>query len=441
MFLTRRALPRRTFLQGLGATVALPLLDAMVPSATPLAATPADPVKRFGAVYIPNGVIMENWTPRAEGRDFELTPILKPLEPFRDRMVIVDNLSRPGGDSVTDHAVSSAGWLSGAVAKRTEAEDVRLGETIDQVIARRIGQSTPLPSLELATEDFTGFVGGCVPGYSCTYMNTISWASETTSLPMEINPRVVFERLFGQPGTREQRLAARREDRSILDSIAGDAADLERQLGARDRVRLDEYLDDLREIERRIQRSEALNSQEVSVIDAPLGIPDAFEEHVGLMFELMAAAYQADLTRVATFMMCREASMRTYPEIGINTPHHTISHHQNKPDQIALHAKLNVFHMEQFAKFVEKLQKTPDGDGTLLDHALIFYGAGMSNGNAHSPYPLPLAMLGKSSQIGGGRYFKAPERTSIANLWLEVADRFFGCEIESFGESTGHVAL
>ena len=441
MFLTRMALSRRTFLRGLGATVALPLLDAMVPAASALASTPANPVKRFGAVYIPNGVIMDQWTPRAEGRQFEFTPILKPLEPFRDRLVVVDNLSRPGGDSATDHAVSSAGWLSGVVAKRTEAEDVRLGETIDQVIARKIGQATPFPSIELATEDFTGFVGGCVPGYSCAYMNTISWASATTSLPMEINPRVVFERLFGQPGTKEQRLAHSREDRSILDSIAGDASQLRRRLGARDRDRLNEYLDDLREIERRIARTEAQSGQELTAIDEPLGIPDSFEEHVALMFQLLAVAYQADLTRVFTFMMCREASMRTYPEIEITTPHHTISHHQNKPDQIALHAKLNVFHMQQFAKFVDKLQATPDGDGSILDHSLIFYGAGMSNGNAHSPYPLPLLALGKGSEIGGGRYFKAPERTSIANMWLDVADRFYGCEIDAFGESTGHVAL
>jgi hypothetical protein len=284
-------------------------------------------------------------------------------------------------------------------------------------------------------------VGGCVPGYSCAYMNTISWASSTTPLPMEINPRVMFERLFGQPGTKEQRVSYMKEDRSILDSIAGDAGQLQRKLGARDRSRLTEYLDDIREIERRIQRTEAQSGREITVIDAPLGIPDSFEEHVALMFELLTVAYQADLTRVFTFMMCREASMRSYPEIGINEPHHTISHHQNKPDQIALHAKLNVYHMQQFARFVAKLEATPDGDGSLLDHSLIFYGAGMSNGNAHSPYPLPLVALGNHAEIKGGRHVAAPERTPIANLWLDVADRFFQCSLDGFGESTGHVEL
>jgi Protein of unknown function (DUF1552) len=441
MIITKMALPRRTFLRGMGATVALPLLEAMVPAATPLAETPAHPARRFGAVYIPNGAIMEQWIPRSEGRDFEFTPILQPLAPFRSQLVVVNNLSRAGGDSVTDHAVASAGWLSGAVAKRTEAEDVRVGPTIDQIIAKQIGQTTPFPSLELATEDFTGFVGGCVPGYSCAYMNTLSWASATTPLPMEINPRVVFERLFGRPGTQAQRLSYMKEDRSILDSITADAHQLERGLGVRDRARLGEYLDDIREIERRIQRTEVQNGKEITVLDAPMGIPDFFEAHAALMFDLLAVAYEADLTRVFTFMMAREASMRTYPEIGVDAPHHTISHHQNKPDQIALHAKVNLFFMQQFAKFVSKLQTTPDGDGSLLDHSLLFYGAGMSNGNAHSPHPLPLIVLGNGPDIKGGRHLAVRERTPIANLWLGVADGFFNCSLESFGESTGRVEL
>ena len=441
MFITKQAIPRRTFLRGIGATVALPLLDAMVPAATAAAQTAATPVKRFGAVYIPNGAIMDQWIPQSQGRDFDFTPILKPLEPFRDSLVVVNNLSRAGGDSVTDHAVASAGWLSGAVAKRTEAEDVRVGVTIDQVIAKQIGQTTPFPSIELATEDFTGFVGGCVPGYSCAYMNTISWASTTTPLPMEINPRVVFERLFGRPGTSEQRLAFMKEDRSILDSIAGDARQLQRGLGARDRSRVTDYLDDLREIERRIQRTEAQSGKEIEVIDAPLGIPDTFEEHCEVLFDLLSVAYQADLTRVFTFMMAREASMRTYPEIGVTTPHHTISHHQNKPDQIALHAKVNVLFMQQYAKFVAKLSTTPDGDGSLLDHSLLVYGAGMSNGNAHSPHPLPLVVLGNRNAIKGGRHIAVAERTPVANFWLGLAGSQFDCTLESFGESTGRVEL
>jgi Protein of unknown function (DUF1552) len=325
--------------------------------------------------------------------------------------------------------------------RQHNAAPVRLGPTIDQIIAKQIGQTTPFPSIELATEDFTGFVGGCVPGYSGAYMNTISWASSTTPLPMEINPRVVFERLFGQPGTKEQGVAYMREDRSILDSIAADGGQLQRGLGVRDRGRLTEYLDDIREIKRRIQRTEAQNGREITVIDAPLGIPDSFEEHVALMFELLTVAHQADLTRVFTFIICREASMRSYPEIGISEPNHTISHHQNKPDQIALHATLHAYHMQQFARFVEKLRGTPDGDGSLLDHSLIFYGAGMSNGNAHSPYPLPLVVLGNRSEIQGGRHFAAPDRTPIANLWLDVGDSFFQCSLDAFGESTGHVEI
>jgi hypothetical protein len=272
-------------------------------------------------------------------------------------------------------------------------------------------------------------------------MNTISWASPTTPLPMEINPRVVFERLFGRPGTQAQRLAYMKEDRGILDSISEDARQLQRGLGARDRTRLAEYLDDLREIERRIQRTEIQNGREITVIDAPLGIPEAFEDHVALMFDLLAVAYQADLSRVFTFMMSREASMRTYPEIGVGVPHHTISHHQNKPDQIALHAKVNVHHIQQFARFVEKLRTMPDGDGSLLDHSLIFYGAGMSNGNAHSPHPLPLVVLGNRAQIDGGRHLAVAERTPIANLWLGVANAFYKCTLDGFGESTGRVEL
>ena len=438
MFITKLALPRRTFLRGVGAAVALPLLESMVPAATALAQTAARPQRRLGFVYFPNGAVMEQWIPSTTEPGFALPSTLQPLEPFRDRLVVLSNLAR-AGTTIGDHAVAAAGWLTGVYAKKTEAEDVLANTTIDQIVARGIGQETPFPSLELATEDFTGYIGGCTPGFSCTYMNTISWASPTTPLPMEIDPRVAFERMFGRTGTAAQRLARMEEDRSILDSIADDARRLRVQLGARDRVRVDQYLDHVREIERRIQRTEALNGGQVTSIDAPLGIPESFEEHVSLMFDLLTVAYQADLTRVFTFMMSREASQRTYPQIEISEPHHTLSHHGNDPEKIRLNAKINVYHVAQFAKFVEKLAATPDGDGTLLDHSLIFYGGGMGNGNAHATDPLPLVALGGGAGKGN-RHIRPAPKTPAANLWISVADSF-GVRLDTFGNSSGRVEL
>jgi len=435
-FITKMSLPRRTFLRGLGVTIAIPLLDSMVPALTAAAKTAANGQRRLGFVYVPNGTIMDQWTPATAGSDFEFTPILKPLESLRDHLVVLSNFSRPGTDA--DHALASSGWLSGVTAKETEGQDFRLGRTIDQIIAAQIGQETPLPSLEVATEDFAGYVGGCSPGYACAYVNTLSWASPTTPLPMEINPRVVFERMFGRAGTGTQRLERMRTNRSVLDSIADELSHLHGGLGAHDNVRIDEYLGDVREIERRIQRMETRNSTELN-IDAPVGVPQSYEEHVGLLFELLAMAYQADVTRVFTFMMAREFSMKTYPMIGVSEPHHSVSHHQNRPEQIAKHAKINAYHVQQFSKFVEKLRVTPDGDGSLLDHSLLFYGAGLSNGNTHSPYPLPLLALGGG--IGkGNRHFQAPEQSPIGNLWVGVANSF-GTPLTSFGESTGRADL
>jgi len=438
MQIRKMHLPRRTFLRGLGTAVALPVLDAMVPSFTALAKTAATPQKRFGAVYIPHGAIMERYTPAKAGTGFDFTPILKPLQPFKDNLVVVSNLDRPGMDD--SHATASAAWLSGAIAKKTEGQDFRLGQTIDQVIARRIGGDTPFPSLEVATENLDGYVGGCSPGYACAYMNTISWSSETTPVPMEINPRVVFERLFGRPGTQAQRVARARQDASILDSVTEDLGDLESGLGPRDRVRLDEYLENIREIEQRIQRTEQRNSTETAIsLDAPIGVPESYQEHVSLMFDLMAVAWEADLTRVASFMMAREASMKTYPEIGITEPHHTISHHREKPDVKMAHATLNAYHTSLFAKFIAKLKATPDGDGTLLDHSMVFYGSGMSNANVHGPYPLPLVVLG-GWQGKGYRHLVTPERTPLGNVWVGVSD-MFGIPEHTYGESTGRVSL
>ena len=378
---------------------------------------------------------MDQWTPPT-GPDLTFTPILKPLEPLREYVSVVSNVFRAGE---ADHAVSVAAWLSSAVAKRTEAEDVRLGVTLDQIIAKTIGQETPFPSLELATEDFTGYVGGCSPGYSCAYMNTLSWATPTTPLPMEINPRVVFERLFGRAGTAAQRLARMEKNRSVLDSIREDARELQNGLGSADRARLNGYLDDIREIERRIQQTEAKNKTQVTTLDTPLGVPDVYGDHAGLMFDLAAVAYQADLTRVFSFMMAREASFKTYPEVEITIPHHPLSHHGNNPVLLATHAKLNTYHVSLFSKFVAKLGATPDGDGSLLDHSLILYGSGMSNGNAHSAGPLPLVAIG-GGMGKGDRHIQTAPKTPLGNMWVSVAEKF-GVEVSSVGGSNGKVDL
>jgi hypothetical protein len=438
MYISQLSLPRRTFLRGMGATVALPFLEAMVPAMTATARTAANPPRRWGAVFFPNGAIMEQWSPAGVGTGFDFSPSLKPLEGFRDSLVVVSNLTR-AGTTAGDHAVSAAGWLTGVYAKRTEAEDVRANTTIDQIAAKQIGQDTPFPSLELATEDFTGYVGACTVGFSCVYANTISWSTPTTPLPMEINPRVVFERLFGEPGTPGQRRAHRQRDLSILDVIAEEANALQRGLGARDRTRFTQYLDNIREIERRIQRTEDRNSAQVTTPDAPVGIPESFEEHVGLMFDLLTVAYQADLTRVFTFMMSRELSQRTYPQIGVPDQHHGVSHHGNDPEKIAKVAKINAYHARLFATFLERLRSTPDGDGSVLDHSLIFFGGGMGNPNQHAVGPLPMVVAG-GGVARRDRHLALPASTPVGNLWLTVANQF-DHPMEKFGESTGTIDL
>jgi hypothetical protein len=438
MFLRQRALPRRTFLRGAGTLLALPFLDAMVPASVALAQSPARPRTRFGAVFVPNGAIMEQWTPASVAAGFELPMILQPLEPLRDSLVVISNLTRAATQG-GDHAVSAAGWLTGAAAKRTEAEDIRAGITIDQVIARQIGQDTPFPSLEAATEDFTGYIGACTTGFSCAYANTISWSSPTTPLPMEINPRTLFERLFGEPGTPEQRAARIRRDRSILDFVGQEAAALSQTLGARDRVRLDQYLDNIREIERRIRRVEQHNAVTVTPVDTPIGIPESFEDHVALMYDLLAVAWEADVTRVFTFMVARELSARTYPQAGVPEQHHQVSHHGNDPATIAKVARINRYHTELFARFVTKLKAIPEADGSLLDHALIVYGGGMGNPNQHAEGPLPLVALGGGAGRGNRHLQHAPG-TPVGNLWVSVANRY-GATTDSFGESRGRVDL
>src|SRR5262245_8002596 len=337
MFSMKKRISRRAVLRGAGAAIALPFLESMVPALTPVARTAANPQTRFGVVFVPLGERPGFWTPTKVGPDFEFSQILKPLEPYRNWVTIVSELCNP----LDGHAVSVAAWLSGTIPFRTIAENVRAGITVDQVIANKIGQDTPFPSLELATEDFTGWIGGCDTAYSCAYMNTISWKSPTTPLPMEINPRVVFERMFGRPGTRAQRLARMQENRSILDSVMQDVADLEKKLGTKDRARLNDYLDNVREIEQRIQKSEKQATTSVTLPDAPIGIPEAFDEHAMLMYDLMAVAYEANITRVVSYMKSRDASQRVYPNIGVLEPHHAMSHHGNNPEKLAGLVKVN----------------------------------------------------------------------------------------------------
>jgi hypothetical protein len=441
MIISKLSIPRRTALKGVGAALALPLLDAMVPAMTALAQTPAAPRRRFGCVYVPHGAIMDRWTPAQTGSGFELSAILQPLEPFRQQLVVVTNLTRPEAGVDTNHAGAPASWLAGLPPKRTAGPDFELGPTLDQVVAQRIGQETTFPSLELATEDFSGLIGDCAPGFSCAYMNTLSWRSETNPLPMEINPRVLFERLFGGGATTDERLARMRADRSLLDFVAGDLQRLQSGIGARDRARLADYLDHVREIERRIQRAEQQARSLPDVPGEPVGVPESFEEHTTLIFDLLAVALQADLTRVFTFMMARELSQRTYPALGVTEPHHSISHHGNRASAIEAHATVNTYHVTLFSKFVERLRATGDGDGSLLDHSLILYGSGMGNGNVHSADKLPTLLVGGAGgRIAGNRHIVERDLTPNANLLLSVAE-LFGVEATRFGVSTGRVSL
>ena len=438
MFITKKSLSRRIFLKGAGVAVGLPFLESMIPALTPTAKAAATP-PRFGVVYIPNGAIMQQFTPATTGEGFAFTPILKPLEPFKDSLVVVTNLTRSHpGSQVGDHAVSAAGFLTGVWPKRTEAEDVLANTTIDQVVAKQIGGDSSLTSIELATEDFTGYVGGCSPGFSCAYMNTISWRTPTTPLPMETNPRAAFERIFGEAGTARERADRIQRQKSILDSISEEAGNLQRGLGPRDRARLGDYLDNIRDIEQRIQQAEkrSLGHSDVA-LDAPVGVPDSFEDHVALMFDVVAAAWQADVTRVFTFMMSRELSQRTYPQIGVTEQHHSVSHHQNNAEKIAKVVKINVYYAGMFAKFLNKLQTTEDGGGSLLDHSLVFYGAGMGDSNVHASDPLPIVAVGGGTGKGH-RHVQVATRTPVGCLWSAVANRY-GVKMERFGDGVGMI--
>ena len=443
-FIGKKHISRRTLLRGVGAAVSLPLLDSMVPAQTPLAKTAANPEIRLGLCFIPHGAVMANWTPEGEGADFKISRTLAPVEPFKDQVVVVTNLAHkmaaPGGpgDNGGDHTRSPAVFLNGVHPKRTDGADIQAGVTIDQIAAEKIGQATPLPSLELATEDFSGLVGSCDVGFSCAYMNTISWRTPTTPLPMEINPRVVFNRLFGDGANAQERLDRIDQQRSILDAVMGQVKHLEGNLGPNDRNRVAEYLDTVREIERRIQFAEKQNANSTLAVPvSPTGIPDDHQEHTKLMFDLMAIAYQANITRISTFMMAREVSYRTFPMLGISEGFHPASHHQNNPARLENLTKINTYHVSLMAYFLGKLKATPDGDGNLLDHSLILFGSGMSNSNVHNHSPLPVFVAGGAAgKLKGGRHLKYPEGTPMANLLLTILNKA-GIPQDRVGDSTG----
>ena len=446
MIITKHSLPRRTFLRGVGASLALPLLDSMVPAFAAVRSSAAKPVPRLFTGYVPNGVIMDRWTPAAEGALTDLPATLQPLTPFKDKLLVVSGLAdAPAfplpGEGTGDHVRAAATFLTGVHPKKTDGPDIRGGTSMDQIAAQALGTETVLTSLELAI-DPNELIGACEAGWSCAYANTLSWRNPTNPLPMENQPRAVFERLFGDTDntTPEARLARIQEDRSILDSLVHEVADFQRVLGPGDRTKVTQYLDAIRDIERRIQLAEAQSHRELPDLARPSGgIPDTFAEHARVMLDLQVLAFQADLTRVITFMMSREVSPRTYPELGIPDPHHGLSHHQNRPEQMAKLAKLNRHHIEQIAYFMEKLAGTPDGDGSLLDQVLIQYGSGISDGNQHLHVNLPVLVAGGAAgAVEGGRHLRVAEETPLTNLQLAVLDKL-GVHTETLGDSSGVV--
>jgi hypothetical protein len=438
MIITKKALPRRTFLRGLQATLALPLLDAMIPAATALAQTAAKPVRRLGFVYVPMGCDHGRWTPAGQGVLGDLSPILAPLEPIKEQLTVVTNLrleqSYPG-----THDTANAGFLSAAFAKHTESSDYFLGITADQVAAKQIGRDTQLPSLELAM-DLNPLAGVCNNGYACVYQNCLSWSSPTTPLPSEAHPRIVFERLFGEGDSADGRRAALRARASLLDSFSDDIARLKRRVGTADRARVDQYLDTVREVERQIQRAEAgAATNPTPDLDRPVGVPAAFADHAKLLFDLQVLAFQADITRVVTFQLARELNNRTYPEIGVPDPHHPTSHHGNDPEKLAKIAKINTFHVSLFAQFLEKLKATPDGDGSLLDNTVYLYGSGLGNSSIHDHENLPILVAGGAAcGMNGGRHIRYETGTPLANLHLTLLDRV-GVRLDKFGDSNGRI--
>lgn len=442
MMITKKAIPRRTLLRGLGATLALPLLDSMGPALSALKGAAASPVSRLGVFYVPNGMMMKNWTPEAEGTAFELRSIMAPLAAHKDRMVILSGLqSKPpaGIPSAGNHARASTRFLTDVPPKLSQSSELLAGTSMDQHAARVLGQETQLKSLELGL-DSRDWAGSCDVGFSCAYTNTISWSNPTTPLPVENDPRAVFERLFGDSGSTDAatRMARLHDDRSILDVVTDQIRRLQQGMGARDRAKIDQYVEAIRDIERRIQKAEEQQTRELPTVAQPAGVPPTFEEHAKLMLDLQVLAYQSDLTRVITFMFGRELSGRSYPELGVNDAHHPTSHHQDDPVKLANLTKINTFHMKLFAYYVDRLGATPDGDGSLLDHVLLMYGAGMSDSQQHAYVNVPVLLLGGAGQLKGGRHLKYTE-TPLANLHVTLLEKLGVRTVDRMGDSTGHL--
>ena len=444
--LTGKSLSRRTVLRGLGTSVALPFLDAMVPALAAPIDRASKPPMRLGFVYVPNGImdLKGEWTPKGEGTDFEFAPIMKALEPFRERLIVLSGLAqvngRPLGDGPGDHARAGATFLTGARAVKTEGVGIRAGVSADQIAARELGKHTQLASLEAGVEE-ASIAGGCDSGYSCAYTNTISWRTATTPNPMEDNPRRLFERLFGDGDSTDpvERLARLRERRTILDFVREDLSRFRSGLGAGDRRKLEEYVEAIRDVERRIEKAEAQSDREIPTIERPRGVPDHFEEHAKLMMDLQLLAFQTDLTRVTTFMMGREGTWRSYPDIGVPDAHHAMTHHQHDPEKIAKTIKINSHHVDIFAYMLEKMRTTEDGDGTLLDHSMILYGSSIADGNQHTHHDLPLVLAGGAGgRLRGGRHVRYPRETPLNNLLLSLLD-VVGVPTEQFGDSRGRL--
>ena len=438
MFITKKHLSRRTVLRGMGIAVSLPLLDAMIPAATALANTAAAPQPRLGFFYFPHGAIMEKWTPTRVGTDFEMSPILEPLSAFRDQLTVVSNIGNKPGESRAVHALVPATWLS--CVHPQESLSPHMAATVDQIAAQQIGQDTPYPSLEVATAQGHGVGSACERGYGCSYSGTLSFRNASTPLPIESNPRQLFLRLFGQGDTAEERGYLARQTTSILDMISSEADSMNRTLGPQDRATLSDYLESVREIERRVHNSAHGDVAKLQLPEVPGATSDNFDEHLNLMFDLVALAYQGNLTRIQSFMIAAEVSEQTYNHIGVPDAFHALSHHANDEAKKARLVKIQRYHTEAFAKFVGTLAKMPDGDGSMLDHSLLLYGSNMSNSNAHNQYPLPTALVGRAcGQVKGARHINFAERTPLANVLLTMLQRT-GVKIDKVGDSTGAIA-